>query len=254
LSPDRLNLLGVPIDFVDMNSSVESILRAARQRRFYQVATVNADFMVNSRREQEVRSVLGSVDLSIPDGAPVVWAGKALGYRNATRVAGADLVPALISAAAVEQLRVFLLGGENNSAADAAAVIQAKHPQLQISVFQPPHSSLDEMDDATILSRVNDVEPHILLVAFGHPKQDKWIHRNRASLPMVSIGVGCSLDLISGRQTRAPAWAQRVGLEWAYRLAHEPRRLVWRYATDGLWVVGHLFPWVLSQMLLPTGR
>lgn len=254
MRPERLDLLGTPIDFVDMASVVETMLGAARHRRFCQVATVNVDFLVSSRRDDEVRTILSEVDLNIPDGAPVVWAGKALGRRNATRLAGADLVPALMSTATAERLRVFLLGGEDNSAADAAAVLRARHPQLHLSVFQPPRSSLDEMDDATILTQIGDVEPHILLVAFGHPKQDKWIHRNRAHLPMACIGVGCSLDLIAGRQRRAPAWAQRVGLEWAYRLVHEPRRLVRRYAIDGLWVAGYLFPWVLSRMVVEGGR
>jgi N-acetylglucosaminyldiphosphoundecaprenol N-acetyl-beta-D-mannosaminyltransferase len=238
---------------MDMNSVVEKVLGAARQRRFFQVATVNVDFLVNSRRDREVRNLLTKVDLNIPDGAPVAWAGRALGYANATRVAGADLVPALMSAASAEGLRVFLLGGQDNSAADAAAVLRARHPQLCISVFEPPHSSLDQMDDAAILTRITDVEPHILLVALGHPKQDKWIRRNRALLPMAAIGVGCSLDLIAGRRSRAPAWVQRAGLEWSYRLVHEPRRLVRRYAVDGLWVVGYLFPWVLSRLLIQGG-
>jgi N-acetylglucosaminyldiphosphoundecaprenol N-acetyl-beta-D-mannosaminyltransferase len=110
------------------------------------------------------------------------------------------------------------------------------------------------MREGTILSRIRDVDPHILLVAFGHPKQDKWIRRNRDSLPMAAIGVGCSLDLIAGRQTRAPAWMQNVGLEWAYRLAHEPRRLVHRYAMDGLWVAGYLFPWVIFQWMSQVRR
>jgi N-acetylglucosaminyldiphosphoundecaprenol N-acetyl-beta-D-mannosaminyltransferase len=108
---------------------------------------------------------------------------------------------------------------------------------------------LDEMDNATILNRIGEVQPHILLVAFGHPKQDKWIHRHRDTLPMAAIGVGCTLDLIAGRHPRAPAWMQSAGLEWSYRLAHEPRRLLGRYATDGLWVGGYLVPWVLMQWL-----
>jgi N-acetylglucosaminyldiphosphoundecaprenol N-acetyl-beta-D-mannosaminyltransferase len=249
LSPERLNLLGIPIDFSDMNSMVEVILRAARQRRFFQVATVNADFLVNSRRDREVRTILTQAHLNIPDGAPVVWAGKALGRRGATRVAGADLVPTLIGAAAEERLRVFLLGGENRAVSRAASMLQTRHPDLRVWTLEPPRSALKDMDNATILSRIEEVRPHILLVAFGHPKQDKWIHRNRDSLPMAAIGVGCSLDLIAGRQSRAPAWMQRAGLEWTYRLAHEPRRLLHRYATDGLWVAGYLFPWVLSQRL-----
>jgi N-acetylglucosaminyldiphosphoundecaprenol N-acetyl-beta-D-mannosaminyltransferase len=246
--------LGIPIDFLDLKSVVETILRNGRQRHFFQVATVNADFLLNSRRDREVHTILNEDDLNIPDGAPVVWAGKALGRRVATRVAGADLVPALVSAAAAEHLRVFLLGGENGSASSAAGILRARHPELQVWVLEPPRSSLDEMDNTMILNYIGEVQPHILLVAFGHPKQDKWIHRNRNSLPMASIGVGCSLDLIARRQNRAPVWMQRAGMEWAYRLAHEPRRLVHRYVTDGFWVAGCLFPWVMSQWVSQVRR
>jgi N-acetylglucosaminyldiphosphoundecaprenol N-acetyl-beta-D-mannosaminyltransferase len=248
LSPERFELLDIPIDFVDVDSAVETIICAARERQFFQVATVNTDFLVTSRRDTEVRSILIHDHLNVPDGAPVVWAGKVLGPRTATRVAGADLVPALIKAACAERLRVFLLGGENSAASEAATLLKAQYPRLQLSFFEPPRSPLDKMDSVAILRRIRDVEPHILLVALGHPKQDKWIHRNRHSLPLVAIGVGCSLDLIAGRQLRAPAWMQSAGLEWAHRLVHEPRRLARRYAIDGLWVAGCLLPWVLSQL------
>jgi N-acetylglucosaminyldiphosphoundecaprenol N-acetyl-beta-D-mannosaminyltransferase len=159
-----------------------------------------------------------------------------------------------MGAAAAEGLRVFMLGGENNSASDAATILRARHPQLDVSLFEPPWSPLQDMDTDGILRRIGEARPHILLVAFGHPKQDKWIHRNRHALPMAAIGVGCSLDLIAGRQPRAPAWMQKAGLEWSYRLAHEPRRLFRRYAADGLWVGGYLLPWILSQWMSQAGR
>jgi N-acetylglucosaminyldiphosphoundecaprenol N-acetyl-beta-D-mannosaminyltransferase len=244
-----VNLLGIPIDFLDMKSIIGTILVAARQQEFFQVATVNVDFLVNSRRDREVCAILTEDHLNIPDGAPVVWAGKVLGKPGAMRVAGADLVPALVSAAAAERLRVFLLGGEDGAASTAAAALKARDPGLHISVLEPPRSPLNQMDNASILTQIREVDPHILMVAFGHPKQDKWIHRHRSSLPMAAIGVGCSFDLIAGKQTRAPAWMQTVGLEWAYRLAREPRRLVHRYAIDGLWVAACLFPWVMFQWI-----
>jgi N-acetylglucosaminyldiphosphoundecaprenol N-acetyl-beta-D-mannosaminyltransferase len=249
LPHDRLDVLGIPIDFLDIDSAIARILEAARERRFFQIATVNLDFLVHSRRDEEVQSILGESDINMPDGAPVVWAGRLLGLEGITRLSGADLVPALMGAAAQECLRVFLLGGENDAASEAAERLVARHSQLDVSVFEPPRVSLDDMDDAKILRHLDDAQPHILLVAFGHPKQEKWIYRNRHSLPMAAMGVGCCLDLIAGRQSRAPEWMQASGLEWGYRLAHEPRRLTRRYATDGLWAVRDLFPWVMSQRL-----
>jgi exopolysaccharide biosynthesis WecB/TagA/CpsF family protein len=243
----RIDLLGVPVDFLDMDSVVEITIEAARSQRFFQIATVNLDFMVNSRRDAEVHRLLNETAVNVPDGIPLVWAARFLGLKEICRVAGADLIPGLVAAAAEANLRVFLLGGEEGAAAAAADRLLATHPGLEVDMFEPPRASLEEMDDAEILRHLERAQPHILLVAFGHPKQDKWIQRNTAFLPMAAIGVGCSLDLLAGKVSRAPGWMQRVGLEWIYRLVHEPARLCGRYAADAWWLVSDLLPWLLSE-------
>jgi N-acetylglucosaminyldiphosphoundecaprenol N-acetyl-beta-D-mannosaminyltransferase len=245
----RHEVLGVPIDFIDTDTLVARIVAAAREQNFFQVATVNVDFMVHSCKDNEVRDILAESAINVPDGAPLAWAGRLLGVKGAARLAGADLVPPLMEAAARHGLQVFLLGGENDAAAVAAEQLVSWHPELNVSSFEPPRASLEDMDNCKIFDYLDDARPHILLVAFGHPKQEQWIHRNRASLPMVAIGVGCCLDLVAGRYHRAPQWMQKGGLEWVYRMVHEPRRLVRRYATDGLWVIRDLFPWLMSQRL-----
>lgn len=245
----RFDLNGIPIDFLAMESVIGRILDASGERRFFQVATVNLDFLVNAARDGEVRAILREADLNIPDGAPVAWAASLVGYRDAARVCGSDLVPELVAAAASEHKRVFLLGGEGGVASMAAAALAATNPGLEISSFEPPRASLEAMDDAKILRHIDEADPHILCVAFGHPKQDKWIYRHRRSLPMAAIGVGCSLDLVVGRYSRAPHWMQKAGLEWAYRLANEPRRLARRYAGDACWLTRELAPWVAKERL-----
>lgn len=246
---ERFDIFGVPIDVVGQEDVVGQIIDVARNRRFFQVATVNVDFMVNSRHDREVHTILNCSDLNLPDGAPVVWAGRLLGHRAVRRLAGADLVPALVGAAAREKLSVFFLGGEGDAAADAAERLSRRYSGLSVSAYEPPIASLEDIDDDQVLGRIEAARPHILFVALGHPKQDKWIYRNRESLPMVAMGVGCTFDLIAERRSRAPVWMQRVGLEWSYRLAREPRRLARRYATDGMWVAGQLVPWLMAQKL-----
>lgn len=248
-SAERVLIAGVPVDTFPMDELVPRLIEAAAQRTFFQVSTINLDFLLHGHQDQEVSEIFRTNALNIPDGAPVAWAGRVLGHESMCRVAGADLVPALACAAAREGLRVFLLGGQGGAAADAAMELREANPGLDISFYEPPVRSLEETDDEEIIERVQSVRPNILLVAFGHPKQDKWIYRNRHRLPMVAIGVGCSLDLIAGRQHRAPALLQRVGLEWAYRLAREPRRLTRRYVRDGVWMVRVLLPLVLVQAL-----
>jgi N-acetylglucosaminyldiphosphoundecaprenol N-acetyl-beta-D-mannosaminyltransferase len=108
------------------------------------------------------------------------------------------------------------------------------------------------MNNTEILARIEEAKPDVLLVALGHPKQERWIDMNRDRLPVsVAIGVGCVLDLIAGRSQRAPRWMQKVGLEWAYRLAQEPRRLVGRYVTDAVWLVPIVAAGLRERMIAP---
>jgi N-acetylglucosaminyldiphosphoundecaprenol N-acetyl-beta-D-mannosaminyltransferase len=186
-----------------------------------------------------VRDIFHRSDLNLADGAPVVWLARLLGARIPGRVAGADLVPALLGHAAKSGARIFLLGGEEGVGLAAAARLRQLHPGLVIAgTHEPPRAAIEDMDNADILSRIADACPDVLLVAFGHPKQERWIdlHRDQLSVS-IAIGVGCVLDIIAGRSHRAPNWMQEAGMEWAYRLAREPRRLLGRYATDAAWLL-----------------
>ncbi|MGD0834791.1 MAG: WecB/TagA/CpsF family glycosyltransferase, partial [Candidatus Dormibacteria bacterium] len=167
-----------------------------------------------------------------------------LGHRLPERVAGSDLVPSIAAHAEWSGARLFLLGGRGGVTQAAAAELRRRHPRLQVSgTLEPPLASLSEMPDDEIVARIREAGADILLVGFGHPKQDLWIAANRHRLPVsVAIGVGGSFDLIAGRLNRAPAWARRSGLEWLYRLVQEPRRLAVRYATCAAWLVVVLVP------------
>jgi 1,2-diacylglycerol 3-beta-glucosyltransferase len=250
--PGRPQIGGVPIDPVDLDEAISRTMSAVQTHSFMQICTVNLDFLVNSRRDRVVRNVLQDSHLNLADGAPVVWLGRLLGCRLRQRVAGSDFVPALMAMAEQKGARVFFLGGEDGAASLAAEKLVARHSNLVIAgVYEPPRASLDKMDNTEILDILDRAQVDILLVALGHPKQDKWIHRMRDQLPVsVAVGVGCTFDLMAGHRRRAPSWMQQHGLEWLYRLAHEPRRLCVRYATDAWWLVAVLFPITLRYRLL----
>jgi len=239
VAPGRVDVAGVPIDTVDMLTAVSRVGAAIGSGRLFHVSTVNLDFVVRAQTDPEVRRIFQRGDLNIADGAPVVWLSRILGANLAERVAGADFVPAVIGQAAATGARVFLLGGEGGVADLAAARLQQLHPGLVIAgTHEPPRARLEDMDSAAIVAELKEARPDLLLVALGHPKQERWIDLHRAELPpMVAIGVGCVLDLMAGKSQRAPGWMQRVGLEWLYRLAQEPGRLLGRYATDAVWLV-----------------
>jgi exopolysaccharide biosynthesis WecB/TagA/CpsF family protein len=251
----RAEIAGVPIDPVNLDDALGRTRSAVATRSFMQVCTVNLDFLVSARRDPEVQALLRTSELNLADGSPVVWLSRILGSALPGRASGADFVPHLMAAAARDGARVFLLGGENGAAELAAQHLTTCYPDLVLAgVFEPPVAAVDALDNAEILRRLDDADPDILLVALGHPKQDKWISANRDRLPVsVAVGVGCTFDLLAGRRRRAPSFMQNHGLEWLYRLAHEPRRLFVRYAVDAWCLLAYFLPATLYQRFAGEG-
>jgi len=187
----------------------------------------------------ELRRILLDAHLVLCDGTPVLWASRLLGNPLPERVAGSDLVPLLIQATARKKYRLFLLGASEDSASRAVAKLHAQFPELIIAGhYSPPFNKLLEMDHEEIKRRISEAKPDLLLVSFGCPKQEKWISMHYRALGVpVAAGVGATIDFLAGQVKRAPAWMQRSGTEWIFRVAQEPRRLFRRYLKD-LWVFG----------------
>ncbi len=240
-------ILGVPFDHVSIEESVARIEAMIATRRPHFVVTANVDFLVQAHRDVELRRILLEADLVLCDGTPLVWASRWLGNALPERVAGSDLAPALIEAAAKKGHRLFFLGAAEGVALEAEAKLKAQYPTLQIvGTYSPPFSPLLEMDHAEIAKRIRAAQPDILLVSFGCPKQEKWIAMHHRSLGVpVAIGVGATLDFLAGRMKRAPALMRRTGTEWLYRLWQEPGRLYQRYATD----LVHFLPALARQTI-----
>jgi N-acetylglucosaminyldiphosphoundecaprenol N-acetyl-beta-D-mannosaminyltransferase len=229
-----ISLLGVPFDNVTKAEAVARIEAMIASRRPHYVVTANVDFLVQARRDVELRRILLEADLVLCDGTPLRWASRWLGNPLPERAAGSDLVPLLICAAAEKGHRIFLLGAGPNVAAEAADRLQKQYPTLVMAGhYSPPFHDLLDMDFAEIAHRVKAARPDVLLVSFGCPKQEKWIamHYHLLGVPVL-IGVGATLDFMAGRIKRAPVFMQRTGTECIYRLAQEPRRLAGRYASD----------------------
>lgn len=235
-----LIVLGVPVDELTLESALERIdefIAVGRASgKCHQIATINADFVVNALHDPDLRHILRTVDMATADGTPVVWAARLLGVPLKDRVAGADLVPALAARAAERGYSLYLLGGRPGVAARAAAILEQRYPGLRIvGVAAPQHGPAIATDPA-LLEEIRRARPDILLVALGNPKQEQWINMYAADLGVpVSIGVGGTLDMIAGVTKRAPRWSHGIGLEWLFRLAQEPRRLWRRYARDGIY-------------------
>jgi N-acetylglucosaminyldiphosphoundecaprenol N-acetyl-beta-D-mannosaminyltransferase len=227
-------ILGVPIDDLTTQQVLGRIEEFVHSRRFHQIATANTDFLIQSLEDPELKAILWTSDMVVPDGMPIVLASRWLGSPLKERVTGADLVPMLATRSAEKGYKIFMLGGKLENAEAARDRMIRENPGLQIvGCLSPPPSHIITMDNEMILGEIEKAAPDILFVAFGNPKQEKWIqmHRDRLQVP-VCIGVGGTFDFLAGATARAPEWMQRSGLEWLHRLCSEPKRLWRRYARD----------------------
>lgn len=234
LTETSVAILGIAIDNLTMREVLNAVEAKIAEGGFHQIATANVDFLINSVRDEELRETLVRCDIVLADGMPLVWASRLLGTGLKERVAGADLLPQLANLSAQRGYRIFLLGASEECSAGTANWMRQNFPAVCIAGrYCPIRQPLEQMDHEDILSRIEEATPDILLVAFGNPKQEKWLamHRHRLKVP-VCIGVGGSFDFLSGRVSRAPLWMQHNGLEWLYRTIQEPSRLAKRYARN----------------------
>jgi len=248
MTRDTIVILGIPIDNLDMDETVERIfdlIEASRKDGIArQVATVNVDFVVNTLtwrlsrfRHPELIDILRRADLVTPDGMPIIWTSRMLGTPLKERVTGADLIPRLAEAAARQGKSIYFLGGRGDVGQQAARKLQAQFPDLRVVGADSPFVQIEgealtgeAVKDQEVVGRINRSGADILLIGFGNPKQEVWFERNRSRLQVpVSIGIGGTYEFIVGSVVRAPQWMQKTGLEWIFRITQDPKRLWKRY-------------------------
>ena len=219
------------VDAVTFDEALTQVGELVRRGAGGSVFTPNVDHIVTAEHDQAFREAYGATSLSVADGKYVVWASRLLGTPIPEKVSGSDLLEPLLRQAGREGWRVFMLGG-GPGVADAAADWSRRECGTTVVGTASPLVRLDgtpgDLDQG--MDEVASCRPDLVLVAMGAPKQERWIHHNRARLgSAVALGVGASLDFIIGRAKRAPTWVSNAGLEWVYRLMREPRRLSHRY-------------------------
>jgi N-acetylglucosaminyldiphosphoundecaprenol N-acetyl-beta-D-mannosaminyltransferase len=220
-----LFVLGVRVDAVTFDQVLGCIEDFIARGDPHQIVTVNPEFVMAAQSDREFQRIINASALALPDGVGVWWASRRAGRPVPERIPGVDLVERLAAVSAERGYRLYFLGAKPGVADQAAAVLRGRYPGLVVAGTWAG-SPRPEDDEAT-LARVRAARPHILLVAYGAPAQDHWIHRNlhRSGIP-VCIGVGGSFDYIAGVHPRAPRWLRQLGLEWLHRLVTQPWR--WR--------------------------
>ena len=216
-------ILGVKVASVTMQQAVEFVLNLVAEKKISIVATANAEMLMMTTHDAELKNILNSAELVVPDGAGTVWAAHHLGFEMPERVAGFDLVQELMKIAPSKSIKFFLFGSAPGVAEKAKLKAEELYPNIKIvgvrnGYFKPE-------DEAEIISQIKNSAPDILLAALGVPKQEKWLfkYKNELNVP-VSIGVGGTFDVMAGNVKRAPLWMQKAKLEWLFRALLQPSR------------------------------
>jgi len=236
--------LGVPVHGISPEDALRVIgaLIAAGKRPASFVVQTNALSLVTGHERKEYREAVEAAALSVPDGMPVVWLLRARGREVRSRVYGPDLMLQCAQEAVGNGWRCFLYGGGPGVADDVAQELRQRFPGLQIvGMYSPPFRDLTAAEEHGVRTMINSVQPDLLWVALGGPRQDLWMFNHRKSLDVsVMHGVGAAFDFISGRVPQAPRWMMNSGLEWLFRLGAEPRRLWKRYTVGNLKLAAYL--------------
>jgi N-acetylglucosaminyldiphosphoundecaprenol N-acetyl-beta-D-mannosaminyltransferase len=229
----RLEVLGCPLDVVTIDEAVERCERAIASRSYLQHMSVNAAKMVALRDNPAMRRVIASCGLITADGQSVIWAARMLGAKLPERVAGIDLMTRMLETASGRGYGVYVLGARREVLDAALTELRERCPRLRLVGSRDGYYADDEAGEVCKEIRTSGAD--ILFVAMSSPRKEEFLAEHGPALGVpFAMGVGGSVDVIAGVTRRAPRLLQRAGLEWAYRLAQEPRRLARRYLTTNL--------------------
>ena len=220
----RIQILGSGFDPVTMKEAQARLASYVVDGHPHLVITANPEMVMKARRDQLLAEIMERADMVVADGIGVVWASRTIGQPVPERIPGIELAEGLLNQAASEGWKVFLLGGEEGIADQAAEALQNTLPDLRIVGTHHGFFSSTQEEQA-IMEQITRAKPEILLAALGIPRQEKWLAAHLGTLKVpVAIGVGGSFNVWAGVDKRAPLWIRKINLEWLYRLVRQPWR------------------------------
>jgi N-acetylglucosaminyldiphosphoundecaprenol N-acetyl-beta-D-mannosaminyltransferase len=232
-------LISFPVSTGTYAAMLDEIITCSKKEASASVCIANVHMIVTAYQDRQFGPAVRSADIVTPDGLPLTWAIRLLFGIKQPRVAGMDLLPDLIEAAADNGIPVFFYGGTPDMLNKTNVYLQTTYKQLSIAgMYSPPFRPLSSDEEQQIADTINQSGAKMVFVVLGCPKQEKWMAAMKNRIAAVMIGVGGALPVLIGMQKRAPEWMQKNGLEWLYRLGQEPKRLFRRYAvTNTLFVL-----------------
>jgi N-acetylglucosaminyldiphosphoundecaprenol N-acetyl-beta-D-mannosaminyltransferase len=251
MSREGKPILEAYIDALSWDDAIKRIRRWGEARESRYVCICNVHSVVTTTQDIEFKLAVNNADMSTPDGAPIAWALRRLGFRTQERINGPDLMLKYLALVENSSQKVFFYGSTEETLQKLRVALGAQFPNLQIAgTYSPPFRPLSREEDEETVEMINASGANVVFVGLGCPKQEKWMADHRGRIDAVMIGVGAAFDYHSGVVKRAPVWWQRNGLEWLYRLGSEPRRLFKRYAvTNTLFIVGFFRQFVMKEVL-----
>lgn len=244
-TPDACNILGVNIAVTNMKSTVYYLLKNLEALRGQYVCVSNVHTTIMAYNNASYRNVQNQAAIAVPDGKPLSLVCRVRGYKNAQRVAGPDLMPAILEESQENGYRHYFYGSTQQTLDSLERNLKERYPGLVIAgTYSPPFRRLTGAEDAAIVERINEAKPDFVWVGLGAPKQEQWMYEHKGRVKAVMLGVGAAFDFHAGTARRAPKWMQECYLEWLYRLIQDPKRLMKRYVKSNL-----QFMW-----LILTGR
>ncbi len=231
-SPPTVDVVGVPLAVIDYERTLRWIDAMVAERGRGYVCVCNVHTVMASQEDRELHAALMGSSLNVPDGQPLVWAMNALGQSLRDRVYGPELMARACAHAAGTGQRFYLYGGrDQGSLMHLGMSLRRRYPGINIvGGYAPPFRRLTDEERAAVAENINESEADVVWVGIGVPKQEKWMAALRPYLDApVLVGVGAAFDFLAGLVPQAPPMLQKAGLEWAYRLGQEPRRLWRRY-------------------------
>jgi N-acetylglucosaminyldiphosphoundecaprenol N-acetyl-beta-D-mannosaminyltransferase len=234
VAPERVNVLGVNVSAIDMDLALGAIEEWIECGDHQYICVTGVHGVMESQRDESLRAIHNNAGLVTPDGMPLVWLSRLRGAKHVERVYGPDLMLACCELSIRHGWRHFIFGGTPGVPELLSDQLQRRYPGLKIvGTFSPPFRPLTDREDEEVVRLINEAGPDIVWVGLSTPKQERWMaaHLNRLRASVL-LGVGAAFDFHAGLKRQAPRWMRRIGMEWCFRLAMEPRRLWRRYLTN----------------------
>lgn len=227
--PERY-ILRTRVHQTNYTDAGQLILQAIQANNWGYVAIANVHMVMTGYWDQDFQAIINNALLTTPDGMPLVWGLKLFGLKNASRVYGPDLTLHCCAIAEQANLPIYFYGSRPETLAQLKQNLLTQFPQLQIvGMDAPPFRPLTEIEEKEAIAKITESGAKLIFVGLGCPKQERWMAQHTDQLPAILLGVGAAFDFHAGTISQAPRWLMNLGLEWLYRLVHEPKRLWQRY-------------------------